>query len=73
MSKKLTKTELLALKAVVFGCNTNRKCKNGVFVIFNDAANKDYGLKAEIYFEDALRIMFNLIEQEEKDEQSNNN
>lgn len=74
MSKKLTKKELLALKAVVYGCNTNRKCgNNATFVIFENVGTDRADIKEEIPFVEALKIMFEFIEQEEKDEQSNNN
>lgn len=43
--KKLTTKELLALKAVVYGCNTNRKCgNNGIFVVYEDVENKNLRL-----------------------------
>lgn len=73
MSKKLTKKELLALKAVVFGCNTNRKCENGIFCVWENVGTDKADIKEEMKFIEALKIMFEFIEQEEKDEQANNN
>ena len=72
MSKKLTKKELLALKAVVYGCNTNRKCENGIFCVWENIGTDRANIKEEIPFVEALEIMFKFIEQEGKDEQPNN-
>ena len=72
MSKKLTKKELLALKAVVYGCNTNRKCANGIFCVWENVGTGKAKIKEEMPFIEALEIMFKFIEQEEKDEQPNN-
>ena len=64
--KRLTQDELVALKAVVYGCNTNRKCGNGaMFVVFEDVENKNFNIKQEMPFVKALEIMFNMIESEE--------
>ena len=71
-SKKLTPKQLLALKAVVYGCNINRKCGDGgIFVVYEDVEKKNFNIKEEIAFVEALKIMFKLIvkeEQEVKDE-----
>ena len=64
----MTKKELLALKAVVYGCNTNRKCGNGgIFVVYEDVEKKNLNIKEEIPFVEALEIMFNFIETQEKE------
>jgi len=68
LSKKLTKKQLLALKAVVYGCNTNKKCGNGgIFVVYENVSNKNFNIKEEITFIEALKIMFELIEKEEQE------
>lgn len=73
MSKRLTQKELLALKAAVYGCNTNKKCgSNATFVVFDRTDKSSINIKEEIPYSDALEIMFNFIEQEEKNEQTNN-
>jgi len=65
---KLTDKELLALKAVVYGCNTNRKCGGGgIFVVYEDVEKKNLNIKEEIAFVEALKIMFELIEKEEQE------
>lgn len=67
-SKKLTPKQLLALKAVVYGCNTNRKCGDGgIFVVYEDVEKKNFNIKEEIAFVEALKIMFELIEKEEQE------
>ena len=73
-TKRLTQKELLALKAVVYGCNTNRKCgNNATFVIFENVGTDRADIKEEMPFVEALEIMFKFIEQEEKNGQENNN
>ena len=68
LSKKLTPKQLLALKAVVYGCNTNRKCGDGgKFVVYEDVKKKNFNIKEEIAFVEALKIMFELIEKEEQE------
>lgn len=64
---KLTDKELLALKAVVYGCNTNRKCGNGIFVVYEDVEKKNFNIKEEISFVEALKIMFEFIEKQEQE------
>ncbi len=73
MNKKLTDKELLALKAVVYGCNTNRKCANGIFCVWENVGTDKAKIKEEIPFVEALEIMFEFIKREEKNEQKNNN
>lgn len=72
-TKRLTEKELLALKAVVYGCNTNRKCENGIFCVWENVGTDNARVREEMPFYDALEIMFKFIEQEEKNGQENNN
>lgn len=55
----MTQEELLALKAVYYGCNTNRKlCPPGTtYTVFDE----DMKVKEEIEFTKALEIVWGLI------------
>ena len=54
---KLTDKELLALKAVAHGCNTNHKCAMGTYVW----DIKNYKEENSIDYEDAIRTVYSLI------------
>ena len=54
---QLTDKELLALKAVAHGCNTNRKCYMSTFVY--DV--KNYKEENSIDYDDAITTVYNLI------------
>lgn len=65
---KITKQEVLALEAVTYGCNTNKKCALGTFV--KDIHN--YKEENTIEFEDAIQIVWNLIDRIEEENNENN-
>ena len=54
--------ELLALRAVAYGCNTNRKCAMGTFVY--DV--KNYKEENAIDFDDAIISVYDLIKRIEE-------
>ena len=59
----MTSKELLALKAVCYGCNKNKKCGDGAtFVIYEDIVNNNLNIKEEITFYEALKIMYEFID-----------
>ena len=64
---RFTEKELLALKAVFFGCNTNRKIvkgENETYCIFDENMKE----VAEISFLEALEIVYKIINSEEKND-----
>lgn len=67
---KFTEKELLALKAVFYGCNTNRKLAKGdrpSYCIFD----KDMKVIEEISFVEALDIVYKIINKESEHEINN--
>lgn len=56
-SKPLTEEEIFALRAVAYGCNTNRKLQPGGIRIFLDTKSGK-----TVKFKDALIAVYNLIE-----------
>ena len=59
----MTQEELLALKAVCYGCNTNKKIgqPGATYTVFD----KDMKVKEEIEFSRALQLMYEFIDEEE--------
>lgn len=53
-TKPLSEEELLALKAVAYGCNINKKLFGGSFL--------ERATQKTIRFDDALEIVYSLIE-----------
>lgn len=65
MADNFTEKELLALRAVAYGCNTNRKIakgENGTYCLFD----KDMKEIASMPFVEALEIVYEIIEKEDK-------
>ena len=66
-NRRFTEKELLALKAVKYGCLSNKKLFNGdrpTYVLFD----KDMNGVAEMLFAEAVEIIHELINREECNE-----
>lgn len=61
----MTKKELSALKAVVYGCKENIRIENKKFVVFKNEGNKVVEDET-IEFAEAIEVVYNLISKEEK-------
>ncbi|MEA4831586.1 hypothetical protein SDC9_109053 [bioreactor metagenome] len=61
---EISPEELLAIKAVNYGCNTNRRCATGTYITnVHDLDNAE-----KISFCEAIKIVFDLIDRLELDE-----
>ncbi len=54
MNPQITEKDLFALRAVLYGCNTNKKLVGGHFL--------DRSTSKTISFEDALVVVYELLE-----------
>ena len=53
-----TEKELLALRAVAYGANTNKKLVCGIFMVYND----DRSVKEQIPFSEAIETVYTLLD-----------